>query len=81
MTKDKMRTIIVWVAAIIAFITGIALTITGFFFPPEGEISASVLTAMGELLAFFGSVFGISQYTKIQLAKIDKKMKGEDTED
>ena len=77
MSKQDKRDIIVWVAAIIAFVTGIGLCIGGFFVPPTGEISGSVLTATGEFLAFFGSVFGIGEYTKIQLHRIDKKWKEE----
>lgn len=66
----KKRDIIVWIAACIAFLTGIGLCIAGFIVPPTGVISGSVLTATGELLTFFGSVFGIGEYTKIQIAKI-----------
>lgn len=76
-----MRTTIVWTAAIIAFLTGIALSIAGFCVPPEGEISGSVLTIVGEFLVFFGSVFGISSYTKIQIAKIGRKAQGEPDEE
>ena len=75
MSKSDKRDIIVWIAAIVAFITGIGLCIGGFFVPPTGEISGSVLTATGEFLTFFGSVFGIGEYTKIQLKKIGKDEK------
>lgn len=43
----KTRDIIVWVAAIIAFLTGIGLCIAGFKVPPEGQIDGSVLAATG----------------------------------
>lgn len=66
----KSKDIIVWSAAIIAFLTGIGLCISGFIVPPEGEISGSVLTATGEFLTFFGSVFGIGEYTKVQIEKL-----------
>lgn len=66
----KTRDIIVWIAACIAFVTGIGLCIAGFIVPPQGEISGSVLTATGEFLTFFGSVFGIGEYTKIQIEKL-----------
>lgn len=75
MTKENTRTIIIWVAAIVAFIVGVGLCITGFLVPPTGVISGSVLTATGEFLSFFGAVFGIGEFTKIQLAKIDKETK------
>ncbi len=66
----KTRDIIVWIAACMAFVTGIGLCIAGFIVPPQGEISGSVLTATGEFLTFFGSVFGIGEYTKIQIEKL-----------
>ena len=70
MAKTSKRDIIVWIAACIAFLTGISLVIAGFIVPPTGVISGSVLTALGEFLTFFGSVFGIGEYTKIQLKKL-----------
>lgn len=69
----KTKDIIVWVAAIIAFLTGIGLCIVGFYVPTTGEIDGSVLTATGEFLTFFGSVFGIGKYTEIQIEKIKNK--------
>lgn len=68
----KVKTIIVYIAACIAFSTGIGLCIAGFCVPPEGEISGSVLTATGEFLTFFASVFGIGEYARIQIEKIKK---------
>lgn len=73
MKNTKTHDIIVWGAAIIAFITGIGLCIAGFYAPPIGDINGSVLTATGEFLTFFGSVFGIGKYTEIQIEKIKKK--------
>ena len=73
MTKDTVRTTIVYVAAVIAFLAGVGLCIAGFYVPPQGEISGSVLTATGEFLTFFGSVFGIGEFTRIQLAKIKEE--------
>lgn len=66
----KTKDIIVWVAAIIAFITGIGLCIAGFYVPPTGEIDGSVLAATGEFLTFFGSVFGIGEFTKVKIEEI-----------
>lgn len=78
--KESLRTQIVWTAAIIAFLVGIGLTIAGFVVPPTGVISGSVLTALGELLTFFGSVFGIASYTSIQMAKLKRGDDGEEVE-
>lgn len=80
MKRETTRDIIIWAAACIAFSTGIALCIAGFCVPPSGEISGSVLTATGEFLTFFGSVFGIGEYTRIQLAKLSTKSEGTDEE-
>lgn len=76
----KTRNIIVWIAAIIAFLTGVGLCIAGFIVPPTGVISGSVLTALGEFLTFFGSVFGIGEYTKIQMEKL-KNVGKDDTQE
>ena len=71
--STKTKSIIVNVAACIAFLTGIGLCIAGFIVPPTGVISGSVLTATGEFLTFFASVFGIGEYTRIQIEKITKR--------
>ena len=70
MKDTKTHDIIVWCAAIIASISGIGLCITGFYVQPTGEIDGSVLTATGEFLTFFGSVFGIGQFTRIKIEQI-----------
>lgn len=58
------------IAAIVAFLVGIGLTIAGFCVPPVGVISGSVLTALGELLTFFASVFGIGKFAEVQIERI-----------
>lgn len=70
MSIEAARTTIIWTAAVIAFLVGIGLCIAGFIVPPRGAINGSVLTALGELLTFFSSIFGVSEFTKIQIAKI-----------
>lgn len=72
MSGSKIKQLVVYIAACIAFLTGIGLCIAGFCVPPTGVINGSVLTATGEFLTFFGSVFGIGEYTRIQIAKIQK---------
>lgn len=82
--KHSGKQIILYTAAIIAFLTGIGLIIAGFIVPPTGVISGSVLTALGELLTFFGSIFGIGEYTTIQIEKIrrsDRNYKEYEDED
>lgn len=76
MSVEAVRTTIIWTAAVIAFLAGVGLCIAGFTVPPEGEIDGSVLAATGEFLTFFGSVFGIGEFTRIQLAKIREEARG-----
>ena len=75
----KYRDKIMMLAAIIAFLVGIGLTIAGFCVPPVGVISGSVLTALGELLTFFASVFGIGKFTEVQIEKIKNSTKKGDS--
>lgn len=76
MSVEAVRTTIIWTAAVIAFLVGVGLCMAGFTVPPEGEIDGSVLAATGEFLTFFGSVFGIGEFTRIQLAKIREEARG-----
>ena len=76
MSVEAVRTTIIWTAAVIAFLSGVGLCIAGFTVPTEGEIDGSVLAATGEFLTFFGSVFGIGEFTRIQLAKIREEARG-----
>ena len=43
---------------IVCLITSISLIVGGFFVPPMGIIDGSVLTAVGELVAFPALAFG-----------------------
>ena len=72
MNRENVRDGILYAAAIIAFLCGVGLCIAGFLTPPEGEISGSVLTALGEFLTFFASIFGIGEYTRIQLRRLKR---------
>ena len=78
--KEDIRTAIVWTAGCIAFVVGITLTVAGFFTPPQAEISGSVLTALGELLTFFGAIFGISGYTAVKMRQIDSEVERKKSE-
>ena len=76
----KSKDLIMMIAAIVAFLVGIGLTIAGFCVPPVGVISGSVLTALGELLTFFASVFGIGKFTEVQIEKIKNESKKKEAE-
>lgn len=42
----------------VCLVTSVLLIVAGFFIPPRGEISGSVLTAVGELLLFPAIAYG-----------------------
>lgn len=70
----KHNTTIVIVLAVVAFLVGMVLAVWGFVKPPEGEISGSVLTFVGEVLSFAGAVFGINGYTTLKVKEIDTEV-------
>ncbi|MBO7323652.1 MAG: hypothetical protein J6S67_06965 [Methanobrevibacter sp.] len=57
------KTKIAYSTACIAFVIGWGLTIAGFFVPPAGAISESVLWVLGQALLYAASVFGVGMYT------------------
>lgn len=63
-----------FVLCISAFVLSAVLLVAGLVIPPQGEIHASVLTALGMLLTFVGSVLGISQHYNTQLNKIKSEL-------
>lgn len=73
-TKDW----IIFGCGIITLLAGIVLTFIGVYAPPMGEISGSVLAALGEFLSFSGAALGIGSYTSLQIHKIDRKMNKEE---
>lgn len=71
--KEKM-TIQLWLGVFIA-IMGIILLWVGLFLPPTGIIDASVLTALGEVFTFSGSLIGIDYTYKYKTIKYLSKDK------
>lgn len=53
-------------------ILGVIIVFVSLYLPPKGVIDSSVLTLIGENFCFVGAVWGIGQYTKVQIAKIEK---------
>jgi sugar phosphate permease len=47
------------IAFMVSFIASLSLIIAGFLVPPMGVIDGSVLTAVGELIAFPALAFGL----------------------
>ena len=59
-----------YVTAIIAFVLGWFLVIAGFYMPPEGEVSDSVLWILGQALIYTASVLGVTMYFNSQMVKL-----------
>jgi len=85
--KEKM-TIQLWLGIFLA-VMGVILLWVGLFLPPIGVIHASVLTALGEVFTFSGSLIGIDYSYKYKTIKylaetdeeIIRKYKEEEGED
>ena len=59
----------------ILVVVGIILLFLGFYAPVVGEISASVLTAYGEVSTFAGALIGIDYTYKFRMFKIEEEEK------
>jgi membrane-bound ClpP family serine protease len=77
--KEKM-TIQLWLAIFLA-VMGVILLWVGLFLPPTGVIDASVLTAMGEVFTFSGSLIGIDYSYKFKTIKYLTNAKDNDDTD
>lgn len=58
--------------SILLLILGVIIVFVSLYLPPEGVIDSSVLTLIGENFCFVGAVWGIGQYTKVQITKIEE---------
>lgn len=70
--SDDIKENIKFAASIILLALGVVIVFVSLFLPPTGVIDASVLTLIGENFCFVGAVWGIGQYTKVQIAKIEQ---------
>lgn len=59
-------------ASVVLLLLGVIIVFVSLYLPPAGVIDASVLTLIGENFCFVGAVWGIGQYTKVQIAKLEK---------
>lgn len=62
------------ICAVILVMLGAALIIMGMFLPPIGEIHPSVLTALGEVFTFSGSLWGLNTHYRIKTDQMDADM-------
>ena len=71
MEKERMdlKQKTAYITAIVAFVLGWFLVIAGFYMPPEGEVSDSVLWILGQALIYTASVLGVTMYFNSQMVK------------
>ena len=68
--KDKIAIL----SAIIAFILGWCMSIAGFWIPPVGEVSDSILWILGRALLYDASAFGVSAYFRSETVQLKRDM-------
>lgn len=74
MTDKKLKHVkLKWmiICAVLLVILGAALILMGLFLPPIGEIHPSVLTALGEVFTFSGSLWGLNTHYRIKTDQMD----------
>lgn len=76
-SQDTKLTIQIVLALILVFV-GVTLLFFGFFAPPYGDISNSVLVAYGEVSTFGGSLLGVDYHYKYKVYKIDADLEQEE---
>ena len=62
------------VSAVTLVFIGVLMILIGMFIPPIGEIHPSVLTALGELFTFSGSLWGLNTHYRIKTNQIEADM-------
>ena len=62
------------ICAVILVFIGVIMILLSMFLPPIGEIHPSVLTALGEVFTFSGSLWGLNTHYRIKTIKIDTDM-------
>lgn len=73
MTANRKLSIQTW-SAIGMLVFGCFLSAWGFFVPPVGEISDSVLYLFAQCLIYAGSIFGVSSYYKAKFNDLQKRV-------
>lgn len=65
------------ICAVVLVLIGVIMILLSMFLPPIGEIHPSVLTALGEVFTFSGSLWGLNTHYRIKTIKIDADMDSE----
>lgn len=69
MSRDDKK---FWLGAVLA-ILGVAMLFVAMFIEPKGEVSGTVLGAVGEVFVLAGSLLGLDSYFDFKLNKFLKK--------
>ena len=72
--EDKIKHVkLKWmiICAVVLVFIGVSLIMIGMFLPPIGEIHPSVLTALGEVFTFSGSLWGLNTHYRIKTDQMD----------
>lgn len=69
---DDIKENIKFGCSIALLVLGVIIVFVSLYLPPKGVIDSSVLTLIGENFCFVGAVWGIGQYAKVQIAKIEQ---------
>ena len=70
--SENIKENIKFAASVILLLLGVIIVFVSLYLPPKGVIDSSVLTLIGENFCFVGAVWGIGQYAKVQIAKLEK---------
>lgn len=62
------------ICAVVLVFIGVSMILLGMFLPPIGEIHPSVLTALGEVFTFSGSLWGLNTHYRIKTDQMDADM-------
>lgn len=62
------------ICAVVLVFIGVVMILMGMFLPPIGEIHPSVLTALGEVFTFSGSLWGLNTHYRIKTDQMDADM-------
>ena len=68
-TKDLIK----FISSVVLLIAGVVIIFISIYLPPLGQVDTSIITIIGEIFTFVGAIFGIGEYTAIQIAKITNK--------
>lgn len=69
--SDETKENIKFIASVGLLIAGVVIVFVSLYIPPVGVVDSSILTLIGENFCFVGAVWGIGQYTKVQLKKLE----------